>query len=862
MARVASRHGSPPAGKPPQFTTTPLAADRHLHRQRAGVGVAVEPGRRRRAAIDDHRGAAGLQAMEAALGQRDRQLAAAPRPRQHMVDQRAGLLLGAVELGEAEIAVAEEAQHRGHALDRGGERGGRLRLGGLQQGADVDQVLQRRQVRQRAALGVAAVGQHLAGELLRQEAQHAVEVGRLVRQRHRHRGQALQRGQRAAVHLLGGQRGGQAARIGDQPRHQLLAERVVGGGGEEVVMAEPGGDARADHVRAMRDRVQRRRGDPLADQGAGAQQRGRGADLAQVAQPGEAVRRGGEDAARPPRWPSCPAATARRRRPTPSRRAAAARRAPRRRARHRASAGSARPARATCWGAAARAISRRRSRSQVRGAAARHAAFPAGSAGAAVGGGLSPRGCGDCGGLRRVWCGDCGGLAPRAMRRLPRHSRRRRTPRCRRSACRRRPATASRAVSGPMPPSTASAIGWSAASIIRRSAAILASCEGRNDCPPNPGLTVITSTMSASSSSQATASTGVPGFSTTPARLPSARMSCSERCGCGPASGCRQDVVGAGLGEGGEVGIDRADHQVHVERQAGVRAQRLQHQRAEAEVGDEMAVHDVEVQPVGAGGLDRLRPRRAGGRSRRPAGWGRWSGGGPGAGAMGGVLETGRPGRGRRAGGVWRESAARRGRSFSPMGRGTGRPAADPALGRHPTTNKSTALCGRLVRLPSGTVPSGSSCGWLSRQARQPARKQVFFAQRKQGGRRAHGEDKFWRFARCLTTLLREAPEYLLLRVLVVLPASSVLKTLTLLLDCLIAAGSYHEASNVPAACPRRGSKQQLLGVALGAARRGSPAGRTHLVRCGGSGAVAACIRAGGPHFNQEQRSTASTEQL
>ena len=95
------------------------------------------------------------------------------------------LLLGAVELGQAEVAVAEEAQHGGHALDRGGERGGRLRLGGLQQGADVDQVLQRREVRQRAALRVAAVGQHLAGKLRRQKAQHAVEVGRLVRQRRR-----------------------------------------------------------------------------------------------------------------------------------------------------------------------------------------------------------------------------------------------------------------------------------------------------------------------------------------------------------------------------------------------------------------------------------------------------------------------------------------------------------------------------------------------------------------------------------------------------------------------------------------------------------------------------------------------------
>ena len=82
--------------------------------------------------------------------------------------------------------------------------------------------------------------------------------------------------------------------VGDQPRHQPLAERIVGRRGNEVVMAEPGGDARAGHVRTMRDRVRRRRGDPLADQGAGTQQGRRGADLAQVAQPAEAVCRGGQ----------------------------------------------------------------------------------------------------------------------------------------------------------------------------------------------------------------------------------------------------------------------------------------------------------------------------------------------------------------------------------------------------------------------------------------------------------------------------------------------------------------------------------------------------------------------------------------
>ena len=66
-----------------------------------------------------------------------------------------------------------------------------------------------------------------------------------------------------------------------------------------------------------------------------------------------------------------------------------------------------------------------------------------------------------------------------------------------------------------------------------------------------------------------------------------------------------QDVVGAGFGEGFDIRVNRLDHQVHVERQARMRPQRFQQSRAEADVRDEVAVHDVQMQPVGAGGLDR-----------------------------------------------------------------------------------------------------------------------------------------------------------------------------------------------------------------------------------------------------------------
>ena len=65
------------------------------------------------------------------------------------------------------------------------------------------------------------------------------------------------------------------------------------------------------------------------------------------------------------------------------------------------------------------------------------------------------------------------------------------------------------------------------------------------------------------------------------------------------------DDVGAGLCEGFEIRIARRDHQVHIERLFGVAADRLHHIRADGDVGNEMAVHDVDMDPVGAGGIDR-----------------------------------------------------------------------------------------------------------------------------------------------------------------------------------------------------------------------------------------------------------------
>ena len=65
------------------------------------------------------------------------------------------------------------------------------------------------------------------------------------------------------------------------------------------------------------------------------------------------------------------------------------------------------------------------------------------------------------------------------------------------------------------------------------------------------------------------------------------------------------DHVGAGLGEGGDEGVGILDHQVAVERELGDRADGLDHGRAEGDVGDEVAVHDVDVDDGAAAALGR-----------------------------------------------------------------------------------------------------------------------------------------------------------------------------------------------------------------------------------------------------------------
>ena len=116
-----------------------------------------------------------------------------------------------------------------------------------------------------------------------------------------------------------------------------------------------------------------------------------------------------------------------------------------------------------------------------------------------------------------------------------------------------------------------------------------------NDWPPNPGSTVMTSTMSSSSRYGSSADSGVPGLDRQPGGPTGRPDRAQGRLDLLLDLDVERDRVAAGL----EVFVEEAarlvDHQVGVERQLGPPAQVLDGLRPERQVGDEVGVHDVEV---------------------------------------------------------------------------------------------------------------------------------------------------------------------------------------------------------------------------------------------------------------------------
>ena len=89
----------------------------------------------------------------------------------------------------------------------------------------------------------------------------------------------------------------------------------------------------------------------------------------------------------------------------------------------------------------------------------------------------------------------------------------------------------------------------------------------------------------------------------------------------GPGFGMNCDDVGSGLGKGIEQRIDRRNHQMNVEGEFAVRTKRLHNCRTDGEVRNEMAIHDVDVNPVRSRRIDRAdllaEPSEIGGKDGR-----------------------------------------------------------------------------------------------------------------------------------------------------------------------------------------------------------------------------------------------------
>ncbi len=73
----------------------------------------------------------------------------------------------------------------------------------------------------------------------------------------------------------------------------------------------------------------------------------------------------------------------------------------------------------------------------------------------------------------------------------------------------------------------------------------------------------------------------------------------------GPGLDMGGDDVGPGLGEGIQVGVHRRDHQMHVHHAPDMRAQGRANALAEGQVRHEMAIHHVDMHPVGSLRLNR-----------------------------------------------------------------------------------------------------------------------------------------------------------------------------------------------------------------------------------------------------------------
>ena len=96
----------------------PARPGRQFKREAAGMGVATDARRRRRAGVHDHGHRAGIEPLKAGMRHVRHRRTMRVVIREQGCDHVGWRAAHAVEHREAAIAVTEEAQHRHHAVDR------------------------------------------------------------------------------------------------------------------------------------------------------------------------------------------------------------------------------------------------------------------------------------------------------------------------------------------------------------------------------------------------------------------------------------------------------------------------------------------------------------------------------------------------------------------------------------------------------------------------------------------------------------------------------------------------------------------------------------------------------------------------
>ena len=265
---------------------------REFERQAAGMGLLAHHQRRRRTGVHQHQGAGALQALIAGMGSVRERSAAGVVIGQNGGDEVGGRRPHAVEEREIAVAVTEEAQHRHHAVDGIEQCRRRCDVARGERGAQREQVDQQFDEGAGIAADVAAVGQDLSRQLVREPLGGGADVALLARHaqcRVAERDRGLE-----ARHPVARFRHGvaQVADLARQAAQEAAIEMHLGIVEHEGRLAEPRDDAASDHVgtpgNGILGAVER---DPLVDQRAGIGAGDAGFRRAQVAQPAEAQER-------------------------------------------------------------------------------------------------------------------------------------------------------------------------------------------------------------------------------------------------------------------------------------------------------------------------------------------------------------------------------------------------------------------------------------------------------------------------------------------------------------------------------------------------------------------------------------------